>query len=81
MRISTSILPALLLPSSAWAAPGYLRLANSPTELATQAFSSAQSWLSGAVAQAKTRWDDVESGASIGQIKAEMVNMNEIECK
>ena len=78
MRLSSAILPALLAPS-ALAVPSF-RLPASPGELAAQAFDSAQTWIHDTVSHAKHEWDNLENGVEQG-MKAEMVQMEGIECK
>ncbi|WVR09210.1 hypothetical protein IAU60_006272 [Kwoniella sp. DSM 27419] len=68
-----------LLASPALAAPGYLRFTQSPSEIATQAFSSAQSWLHGAVTTAQEKWDALEQGTVDSELKVSNVEMNGID--
>lgn len=73
-----SLLPLIAVPASA--APNYLRLPGSATDLATQAFDSAQSWIHGAISEAKTKWDAIEAGQE-SKISSQMVVENGIECE
>ncbi|WWD21011.1 hypothetical protein CI109_105492 [Kwoniella shandongensis] len=59
MRLST--LAVLASPTLALALPNYLKLTNSPSDLAAQAISAAKSWVGGAVDQTKTQWHDLEN--------------------
>nr|ODN88617.1 cathepsin A (carboxypeptidase C) [Cryptococcus depauperatus CBS 7841] len=80
MRFSTLALAA----APAFALPNYLRLASNPSELANQAFNSAQGWLSGAMSNIKTSAEDIwkEAGDDLnGALKSEMINRDGIECK
>ena len=72
------ILPLIAIP--AVAAPGYLRLPTSATDLATSAFDTAQSWIHGAISEAKVKWDQIESGVE-SKVHSEMVIENGIECE
>ena len=72
-----TLLP-LLVAAPAAAAPG-LRMPGSATDLAAQAFDSAQSWIHGALSEAKTKWDAIESGVE-SKISSQMVVENGIEC-
>jgi hypothetical protein len=71
------LLPLIAAP--AVAAPNYLRLPTSATDLATQAFDSAQSWIHGAISEAKVKWDAIESGVE-SKVHSQMVVENGIEC-
>jgi hypothetical protein len=73
-----AIIPLLVAP--AVAAPNYLRLPTSASELATTAFDSAQSWIHGAIQEAKTKWDAIESGVE-SKVHSQMVVENGIECE
>lgn len=77
MRVST-LLP-LLTSIPALAAPSFLRLPDSPVELATQAFDSAQSWLSHALSGGHDKLDDFVRGIE-GEVNAEFVAVHDIEC-
>ncbi|OCF31325.1 cathepsin A (carboxypeptidase C) [Kwoniella heveanensis BCC8398] len=68
-----------LLATPVLAAPGYLKFAQSPSEIATDAFNSAQSWVNGAVSSAKDKWDELESGKVDSELKVETVEMNGID--
>jgi hypothetical protein len=72
------VLPLIAIP--AVAAPNYLRLPTSATELATSAFDTAQSWIHGAISEAKVKWDQIESGVE-SKVHSEMVIENGIECE
>lgn len=72
------LLPLITAPAAA--APNYLRLPTSATELATQAFDTAQSWIHGAISEAKVKWDAIESGAE-SKVHSQMVVENGIECR
>jgi hypothetical protein len=72
------ILPLIAIP--AVAAPNYLRLPTSATDLATSAFDTAQSWIHDAISEAKVKWDHIESGVE-SKVHSQMVIENGIECK
>jgi len=72
------ILPLIAIPVAA--APNYLRLPTSANELATSAFDTAQSWIHGAISEAKVKWDNIEAGVE-SEIHSEMVIENGIECE
>ena len=83
MRTSAllSLLP-ILAASPALAAPPVLRFPTSATDLATQAFDSAQTWLHGAISGAKSKWSELESGVAAQRgISAQMIVENDIECE
>lgn len=74
-----SLLPLIAVPAAA--APNYLRIpgTSSATDLAAQAFDSAQSWIHGAINEAKVRWDAIETGQE-HKVKSQMIVENGIEC-
>ena len=72
------ILPLIAVPVVA--APNYLRFPTSATELATTAFDSAQSWIHGAISEAKNKWDAIEQGVE-SKVHSEMIVENDIECE
>lgn len=76
MKPSTlvSLLPFL---SAALASPFHLPVDN--TDLAAQAVHSVQDWFTGAISQASSKLDQWEK--SSGQVKAENVVHNGIECE
>lgn len=78
LKSLVSLLPLIAVPASA--APNYLRIPGSATDLAAQAFDSAQSWIHGAISEAKTKWDAIEAGKE-SKISSEMVVENGIECQ
>jgi hypothetical protein len=72
LLLAASIPAALALPS--------FRFSADPTELAAQAFSSAQEWLGNAVQGAKGKVEQYEEVMKSG-VKAESIGMGGIECK
>ncbi|EIW66926.1 cathepsin A (carboxypeptidase C) [Tremella mesenterica] len=76
MRSATA-LAALSLVVSCIAVPSFL-LPASPAGLAAQAIDTAQSWLHGAIQQAKHDWQQIEEGKVEG-LKVESVSMEGIE--
>ncbi|KAK4685115.1 cathepsin A (carboxypeptidase C), partial [Tremellales sp. Uapishka_1] len=78
MRIYSTALVPLLLPASVLAAPSLFHIPAGPADLATAAFSSAQTWINGALTSAKSKWDAVESTAEL-KVNVEMLTMGGIE--
>ncbi|KAK8843460.1 hypothetical protein IAR55_007117 [Kwoniella newhampshirensis] len=80
MRLST--LAVLASPTLALAVPNYLKLANSPSEIAAQAISAAKTGVGGAAHETKTQWDQIKDaveGFGDEGLKVANVEMHGIE--
>ncbi|ORY29146.1 carboxypeptidase C [Naematelia encephala] len=76
MRVST-LLP-LVAAAPALALPSLFKPFTPPTEIATQAFDTAVSWVHSALSGAQNKWDDLETSIS-GDLSVAKVQMNGIE--
>ncbi|KAK6904545.1 hypothetical protein I203_105360 [Kwoniella mangroviensis CBS 8507] len=74
MRLST----LALLATPALAAPGLLNF-QSPSEIASQAIDTAQSWLQDSVSTAKEKWDFLENDSVEESLKVENIEKDGIE--
>lgn len=80
MRLPVTLLPVLLAPI-ALSVPSF-RIPSSPSELASQVFDSAGTWVHDAISAAKNGWGEMEKGvAGAESLKTEMVSVQGIECK
>jgi hypothetical protein len=76
MRLTTALLPALLAPS-ALAAPYFPSFTS---DIATQAFDSAQNWIHHAVQGATKHWAAHEATIGVDNLITGNVRMNDIDC-